>query len=145
MIVPVTEDGKFLCVRQFRHGIGEVMTEFPAGGIDPAAPGTAQSGELHESTLECARRELREETGYVSEEWTRIAFIPSDATLSDNYACLFLARNCRKISGQRLDETEDLEPEILTGEEIEILIRAGKFQQSVHVMAYLLALRVLNS
>ena len=35
VIVPVTEDGQYLCVRQFRHGIGEVTTEFPAGGIEP--------------------------------------------------------------------------------------------------------------
>ena len=48
-------------------------------------------------------------------------------------------------SGKRLDETEDLEPEILTGEQIENLIQEGKFQQSVHVMAYLLALRILNA
>ncbi|MCI6637153.1 MAG: NUDIX hydrolase [Bilifractor sp.] len=145
VIVPVTEDGKFLCVRQFRHGIGQVTTEFPAGGIESGSRGSAETDDAHESALGCAKRELREETGYVSEDWIPLVSIPSDATLSDNYAYLFLARNCRKISGQRLDETEDLEPEILTGEQIENLIQEGKFQQSVHVMAYLLALRILNA
>lgn len=144
VIVPVTEDGRFLCVRQFRHGISEVTTEFPAGGIEPASLGSAAAADIRESALQCAVRELQEETGFISEDWTPLSVIPSDATLSDNYAYLFLARNCRKISGQSLDETEDLEPELLTEEQIEKLIRAGKFQQSIHVMAYLLALRILN-
>ena len=58
---------------------------------------------------------------------------------------IVLSYICGYPSGQRLDETEDLDPEILTGEQIENLIQEGKFQQSVHVMAYLLALRILNA
>ncbi len=151
VIVPVTEDGRYLCVRQFRHGIGEVTTEFPAGGIEPRETGGSEGAESTydgdtemEDALICAKRELEEETGYVSDKWTHLITIPSNATVADNYAHVYLARDCRKITGQRLDETEDLEAELLTGEEIEHLIQAGKFQQSVHVMAYLLAQRVLS-
>ena len=86
---------------------------------------------------------MEEGTGYVSDKWTHLITIPSNATVADNYAHVYLARDCRKITGQSLDETEDLEAELLTGEEVEHLIKAGKFQQSVHVMAYLLAQRVL--
>lgn len=150
VIVPVTEDGQYLCVRQFRHGIGEVTTEFPAGGIEPrktenpeqAVSTYGRKAEM-EDALICAKRELEEETGYVSDKWTHLITIPSNATVADNYAHVYLARDCRKITGQSLDETEDLEAELLTGEEVEHLIKAGKFQQSVHVMAYLLAQRVL--
>jgi 8-oxo-dGTP pyrophosphatase MutT (NUDIX family) len=156
VIVPVTEDGHYLCVRQFRHGIGEVTTEFPAGGIEPRetenpeqAVSTydrkAEMGDAQmEDALICAKRELEEETGYVSDQWTHLITIPSNATVADNYAHVYLARDCRKITGQSLDETEDLEAELLTGEDIEHLIKTGKFQQSVHVMAYLLAQRVLS-
>lgn len=140
VIVPVTEDGRFLCVRQFRHGIGEVTTEFPAGGIE--AKGSEYDRVQMEDALDCAKRELREETGYESNEWTHLITIPSNATVADNYAHVFLARNCRKVSGTRLDETEDLEAEILTSGEIETLIENGKFQQMAHVMAYLLAKEV---
>lgn len=137
VIVAMTEDDRYLCVRQFRQGIGEVTTEFPAGGIETG--GEEYSRTAKETALDCAKRELQEETGYVSDSWEHLLTIPSNATLADNYAYIFLARNCRKASGLHLDATEDLEPEILTGEEIEELIRQGKFQQAVHVMAYLLA------
>lgn len=155
VIVPVTEDGQYLCVRQFRHGIGEVTTEFPAGGIEPrktenpeqAVSTYGRKAEMEDAQMEdaliCAKRELEEETGYVSDKWTHLITIPSNATVADNYAHVYLARDCRKITGQSLDETEDLEAELLTVEEVEHLIKAGKFQQSVHVMAYLLAQRVL--
>ena len=155
VIVPVTEDGQYLCVRQFRHGIGEVTTEFPAGGIEPrktenpeqAISTYGRKAEMEDAQMEdaliCAKRELEEETGYVSDKWTHLITIPSNATVADNYAHVYLARDCRKITGQSLDETEDLEAELLTGEEVEHLIKTGKFQQSVHVMAYLLAQRVL--
>lgn len=155
VIVPVTEDGQYLCVRQFRHGIGEVTTEFPAGGIEPrktenpeqAVSTYGRKAEMEDAQMEdaliCAKRELEEETGYVSDKWTHLITIPSNATVADNYAHVYLARDCRKITGQSLDETEDLEAELLTGEEVEHLIKTGKFQQSVHVMAYLLAQRVL--
>lgn len=141
IIVPVLPDGRFLCVRQFRQGIGEVTTEFPAGGIE--ARGSEYSRTCREDALSAAKRELREETGYVSDEWTHLITIPSNATMADNYAYVYLARNCRKVSDLQLDETEDLEPEILTKNDIEKLISEGKFQQMGHVMAYLLAMRIL--
>ena len=139
VIVASDEDGKYLCVRQFRQGIKEVTTEFPAGGIERNDGKEYGSREEAETALACARRELQEETGYTSDEWTHLLTIPSNATIADNYAYVYLAQNCRKISGQHLDETEYLDVKLLTGEEIEALIHQGKFQQSVHVMAWLLA------
>ena len=139
IIVPVLPDGRFLCVRQFRQGVEEVTTEFPAGGIEAA--GTEYSRAGQEDALSAAQRELREETGYESDQWTHLLTVPSNATMADNYAYVFLAQGCRRVSSLHLDETEDLEPEILTQGEIESLIQAGKFQQATHVMAYLLALR----
>lgn len=143
VIVPVLPDGRFLCVRQFRQGIGETTTEFPAGGIE--ADGSEYGQVTREDALAAAKRELKEETGYESDEWTHLITIPSNATIADNYAHVFLARNCRKVSGLRLDVTEDLEPVIVTKEEIETMISEGRFQQMGHVMAYLLAVRKAGS
>ena len=143
VIVPVLPDGRFLCVRQFRQGIGETTTEFPAGGIETER---AEYGRVtREDALAAAKRELKEETGYESDEWTHLITIPSNATIADNYAHVFLARNCRKVSGLRLDVTEDLEPVTVTKEEIETMISEGRFQQMGHVMAYLLAVRRAGS
>ena len=134
------EEERYLCVRQFRQGIRQVTTEFPAGGIE-RSDGKEYGGDKDsaESALSCAKRELMEETGYETDDWTHLLTIPSNATISDNYAYVFMARNCRKVSGQHLDETEYLDVEKHTAEEIEELIRSGQFQQSVHVMAWLLA------
>ena len=59
--------------------------------------------------------------------------------MADNYAYIFMAKNCRKTGEQHLDETEYLNVVKHTADEIESMIFSGKFQQSVHVMAWLLA------
>ena len=139
VIVASDEDGNYLCVRQFRQGIKEVTTEFPAGGIERTDGKEYGSRDAAEAALDCAKRELREETGYVSDDWTHLITVPSNATISDNYAYVFMAKNCRKAGDQNLDDTEYLNVKKLTADEIEELIRSGKFQQAVHVMAWLLA------
>ena len=139
VIVATDEDGNYICVRQFRQGIKEVTTEFPAGGIERSDGKEYGSAEHAEAALDAAKRELLEETGYVSDEWRHLLTVPSNATIADNYAVIFEARNCRKSSGQALDETEFLNVVIHTDDEIEEMIFTGRFQQAVHVMARLLA------
>ncbi|MDN8949280.1 NUDIX hydrolase, partial [Staphylococcus aureus] len=55
VILPVFDDGSVLLERQFRYPLNQVFIEFPAGKIDPGEP-----------SLECAKRELLEETGYTA-------------------------------------------------------------------------------
>ena len=135
-------DGNYLCVRQFRQGIRKVTTEFPAGGLERSEEREYRTGTGEascEDALAAAKRELLEETGYSSCEWTHLITIPSNATIADNYVYVYLATGCRRVSGQDLDETEFLNVELHTKQEIEKLIRTGEFQQAVHVMAWLLA------
>ncbi|MBR6351125.1 MAG: NUDIX hydrolase [Firmicutes bacterium] len=139
VIVASDEDGNYICVRQFRQGIKEVTTEFPAGGIERVEGQEYGSAEYAETALDAAKRELMEETGYESSEWEHLLTIPSNATIADNYASIFTAKNCRKKGGQALDETEVLKYVKLTREEIEELIKKGNFQQAVHLLAWLLA------
>ena len=168
VIVATDESGKVICVRQFRQGIRQITLEFPAGGIEPkdsAEGGTGNSTESGadsadsaetsadnpkkteedaaaaeaESALEAAKRELREETGYVSAQWRHLLTIPSQPTISDNKAWLFEARNCRKTEKQDLDEMEFLRVETYDASEISRMIRAGEFPQAVHALAWMLA------
>ena len=142
VIVASDTEGKYLCVRQFRQGIKEVTTEFPAGGIDRTDGREYRSGggsAAAENALEAAKRELLEETGYVSEEWTHLIVVPSNATIADNYAHIYMAVNCRKSGEQNLDETEFLNVSKYSAAEIEEMIYRGDFQQAVHIMAWLLA------
>ena len=134
VIVASDEDGRFLCVRQFRQGIKQVTTEFPAGAIE------AKDGEaLDAAALRAAQRELREETGYVSDSWRPLLSIPANATISDNYVWLFAAENCCKVTEQELDEMELLRVQAHTAGEIDAMIADGKFQQAVHALAWLLS------
>ena len=134
VIVASDEEGRFLCVRQFRQGIRQVTTEFPAGAIEK------KDGENPaEAALRAAQRELQEETGYVSDCWRHLLTIPSSATISDNYAWLYAAENCRKVAGQELDEMELIRVSKHTSGEIDQMLSDGEFQQSVHALAWLLA------
>jgi ADP-ribose pyrophosphatase len=88
--------------------------------------------------LTAAKRELREETGYVSDQWTYLMRVPACASLSDNYAFLFAAENCRKCAEQQLDEMELLRVEKHTAAEIDGMIRREEFPQTDHILAWLL-------
>ena len=149
VIAACDEEGNYICVRQYRQGIREVTTEFPAGGLERSdgkeyRDREEMSGEncreegACEDALEAARRELLEETGYESDDWEHLLTIPSNATLADNYAHIFYAGNCRKVRSQKLDDTEFLNVELHSEKELRELIHTGGFQQAVHVLAWLL-------
>ena len=60
VVVPLLDDGRLVLERQYRYPVGRVMLEFPAGKIDAGEP-----------ALQCAQRELAEETGYRARQWAR--------------------------------------------------------------------------
>jgi len=128
VIVAVTEEGEYLCVRQYRPGVEKVLTEFPAGAVEPG-----------EDPEKAARRELKEETGFESEDWVRLGKIAPNATIADNMAYCYLARDCRKAGERHLDETECVDMLLLTKKQIEGLIARDEFVQAVHVAAYYMA------
>lgn len=143
IVVATDTEGNYLLVKQFRQGIRKVTLEFVAGGIE-RSDGKEYGGAddlSAEDGLSAAKRELMEETGYESDEWTHLMTLPANATIADNYAYLYVAKNCRKVGGQSLDEMEFLHVEKRTKEEIERMIKEGEFPQAMHILAYLLSER----
>lgn len=128
VIVARDPEGSYVCVRQFRPGTETVTTEFPAGGMEDG-----------EDPMDAAKRELLEETGYVAEHWTALGRIAPNATIANNYAYVFLAEGCRKVSGRHLDATECMETTILSAETMDRMIAECRVIQAVHVAAYYMA------
>src|SRR5665213_649462 len=125
-IFAVTPEPRVVLVRQYKHGIGRVVMELPAGAIDP--------GETAEA---CALRELAEETGYACEpeEIERIASFVTDPTNSDAHFELFLARDVKATVAQQPDATEQIEVQLASFEELHRYAADGTIEVSSHVAA----------
>lgn len=98
-IVALDEVGNLILKNEYRYCYGRSLIEVPAG--------TFEAGET--DGLAVAKRELLEETGYVSDDWRYLgATVESSAKLT-NYMHIYFANHCRKVSEQHLDATEELD------------------------------------
>ena len=147
LVVATDRSGNFICVRQYRHGIDEITTEFPAGGIEYAKEEDAASEPCitkeniiasEDEAFEAAKRELREETGYTSDNWTLLLTIPANATISNSNVHIYSATDCTLSASQELDDTEFLNVVLLNETELLSAINGGDFKQALHVLAYYL-------
>jgi 8-oxo-dGTP pyrophosphatase MutT (NUDIX family) len=120
-------------VKQYRHGIGEISLELPGG--------VAEKGETPE---EACRREMREETGYEFETMECLGKICANPSTTNNYMYMFLAKGGKKVTAIKLDDTEDLEVEMHTIDEVKQLVRENKIVQSLHVNCIIYALMRLG-
>ncbi|MCC6328156.1 MAG: NUDIX hydrolase [Acidobacteria bacterium] len=125
-VIPLTNDGDVVMIEQFRQGTREVTLELPGGMIDP--------GETPEAA---ARRELREETGYSSDDWILIGASRPNPALQSNTMYHFLARNCKKTSEISLDENESILTKTVAEAEVRRLIADGVVTHSLVVAAFL--------
>ena len=106
-VVPVMEDGRILMVSQYRNALERMTLEIPAGKLDqPGEPG-----------IECARRELEEETGYRSEELEWLLSLRTTVAFCNEKIEIFVARNLIP-SCQHLDEDEFVDVKAYTLEAI---------------------------
>ncbi|MBD2243473.1 NUDIX hydrolase [Nostoc sp. FACHB-888] len=99
MVLPITSNREIIFVRQYRHAGGKFFLELPAGNFDPAK----------ESAEVAAIRELKEETGYIPQEFIKIGTLYDKPSKDTNQIHLFLAENVSELGEQRLDITEEIE------------------------------------
>ena len=135
-IVPVTEDGHFLINRQYKHGIGREVLEFPAGGID----------DHEDDPLLTAQRELMEETGYSVEDGQieLLAYMYANPTGARTLIWWYLARNVCKTGEQKVDPVEVIENLFVTPKELLQLIHDGSFAVQGQIAAAYMALERLG-
>ena len=97
-IVAITQDSHIILKKEYRHCYGQELIEIPAGVLENG-----------EDPLETAKRELEEETGYRSDNWTYLGKTVESSAKLTNYMYIYLAENCEKVSSQKLDYGEDIE------------------------------------
>ncbi len=145
IIVALDTEGRYICVKQYRHGTDMITTEFPAGGIEYAEtsdiPYITKENTIatEEAAFEAAKRELLEETGYVAGSIKHLLTIPANATLATNNFHIYVATDCEKRSSQHLDDTEFLNVLLFTEDELRQRIFGGDFVQSHHILAWYIA------
>lgn len=112
-IVPLTDDGRVLLIRQYRYAVDDWIWEIPAGTL-----------EAGETPLACARRELVEETGFSAERWQPLGVITPLPAYSDEKIHLFRAEVLAPAES-RLDADEIVEVHAVVIEETLAMIAAG--------------------
>lgn len=127
-VVPVTEDGKILMVRQYRNALDRYTLEIPAGALD----------EADEPGIVCAGRELEEETGYRSENLEWLITLRTTVAFCNEKIDVFVAKDLIP-SHQHLDEDEFIDLKAYTIEELKEKIFSGEIEDAKTVaslMAY---------
>jgi ADP-ribose pyrophosphatase len=126
-IVPLIAPGEVLLIKQYRHALKRYIWEIPAGTLDPA-----------ETVMNCARRELIEETGYAAEHWESLGEITPVPAYSDERVHLFLASGLT-AAGQELDADEVLAVHRLPFARALGMIGQGQIQDAKSICGLLLA------
>ncbi len=133
IIIPVTDKGNLVIVKQYRVGPEKTLIELPGGGM-----------EIGESPEDADKRELLEETGYTSDNFQLLGNFYKDgySNLEINFV---LATNCKKVGNQDLDSTEFVEVDEMSIEEFKILIKNNnKMMEGHHVLGFYLAMEKLG-
>ena len=111
-VVPVLEDGSIIFVKQYRYAVGSVLYELPAGKLDKP----------DEDPLDCAKRELSEETGYTAKNWQKLTSIVTTPGFTDEVIHLYAATGLEKFN-QHTDEDEFIDIAALKPAEVRAMLQ----------------------
>ena len=128
-VIPHITDEKlgscFLMVRQYRHGSEEITLEFPAGMVEKGEP-----------AVECAGRELLEETGYRAGTLELIGEVSPNPAFMNNTVATYLADGLELIRGQELDEHEIIDVVPVPVDEVLDSMGQGEYNNGIMMIAF---------
>lgn len=117
-MVSLIKQDTLILLKQYRHAVGRFIWEIPAGTLSP-----------NEAALDCARRELIEETGYSAKTWKKLGEITPVPGYSDERIHIFLAKDLVPAE-QNLDRDEILDVHEVPFQEALKMIEHGDIQDS---------------
>jgi len=117
-IFALTQADEVLWVEQYKHGIGQVCWELPAGFCEGSCT----------DPLAEAQRELLEETGHRAADWRLLARTINNPTRYDSYTYLYLALGAQQIAEQALDPNEEIIVHRVPLADMPALLRSGKIE-----------------
>ncbi|HSL47324.1 MAG TPA: NUDIX hydrolase [Anaerolineales bacterium] len=132
-VIALTKDGEAVLVRQYRHGVCEVMWELPGGVVDD-----------EEDPLEGVKRELLEETGYTASKFVQVGRLYPNPALQTNTLYSFLALGAEKVGEQNLDAGEDIEVQLVPLDELIEMAKRGEFPHALQMAVLFQALAYLD-
>jgi ADP-ribose pyrophosphatase len=124
-IVPLLSDSKVVLIRQYRYATGKKLFEIPAGTLEKGEP-----------PLECAARELREETGYEAEEIEPLLSCFMAPGYSDEAIHFFVAKGLRAV-GDDPELDEDITLELHSLEEVRRMIAENVIEDAKTIVGIL--------
>lgn len=127
-VIPVTPDRQVVCVRQYRAGTDAVTLEVPGGMIDDA----------DDDAVAAARREMREETGYVADRCVDLGAVAPNPAIQSNRCSTVLALDVTPDGTQQLDGAEEIDVVCVDLDSIPGLITSGRITHSLVVAAFYL-------
>ena len=130
-VVPIDAEGHTWLVGQYRYTLGSYEWEIPEGGCPEG-----------ESSLEAAKRELREETGLIAGHYrVLLDNLALSNSVSDERATIYVATDLTQAEADP-EETEALQVRRLPLEEAIAMVRRGEITDSISVIALLAVERV---
>lgn len=132
-IVAVTSQSELVMNRQYKHGIGKVVKEIPAGMVD--------NGETAEAA---ARRELEEETGYVAGELVHLATMVASPTTQTNFYHVYYAQDVQPAGMKEQNPREQIVNELIPVRQLEQEIADGTINVMWTIAAVYYALPYIN-
>ena len=132
-VLPIFDNNDIVLVKQYRYPIGRITLEIPAGKLE----------NVHETPLDCAVRELSEETGYGAECFEKLTTVATTVGFSNEYIHIYVARQL-VLGKAHTDEDEFVNVVRMPLQEVVKMVHVGEIMDSKTIIAILMTAHKYN-